>query len=112
MVLDPAATHARDAGPFLGMVAETCPGAPLSGLLLGDSVYLTPGTDLKTNSLRSQPGLKSSKIGEFSIGQDAVILDGPRCADQIVWWRVRTSASLEGWTAEGQGKSIFLTPFR
>lgn len=112
VVLDPAATHARDAGPFLGMVAETCPGAPLSGLMLGDTVELAWGTDLKANNLRSQPGLKGALTGELTIGQTAVILEGPRCADQIVWWRVRTSAGQQGWTAEGQGKSIFLTPVR
>lgn len=112
LVLNPAANHARDSGPFLGLIAETCPGAPLSALLLGDTVQLTAGTDLKTNNLRSQPGLKASKVGELNLTQTAVILDGPRCADQIVWWQVRTSAGLEGWTAEGQGKSRFLSPVR
>lgn len=112
LVLDPAAGHARDAGPFVGLLAETCPGAPLSSLLLGDTVQLTVGTDLKANNLRSQPGLKGAKIGEFNLLMTAVVLEGPRCADKIVWWRVRTSAGEEGWTAEGQGTQRFLTSVR
>jgi hypothetical protein len=112
LVLHPAAEHARDSGPFVGLVAETCPDALLSSLLVGDTVQLTIGTDLKANNLRSQPGLKGSKVGELDLTQTAVVLEGPRCADQIVWWRVRTSAGLEGWTAEGQGESRFLSPLR
>lgn len=112
VVLNMGAEHARDSGPFLGLIAETCRGALLSALLLGDTVQLTVGTDLKANNLRSQPGLKASKIGELNMSQTAVVLEGPRCADQIVWWRVRTSAGLQGWTAEGQGESRFLSPVR
>jgi hypothetical protein len=56
--------------------------------------------------------LQGAKVGELNLVQSAVILEGPRCADQIVWWRVRTSAGLEGWTAEGQGESSFLSPLR
>lgn len=112
LVLSQAAKHARDAGPFLGLIAETCPGAPLSGLLLGDTVELAWGTDLQANNLRSQPGLKSARSGELQAGETALILEGPRCGDQIVWWRVRTSSGQEGWTAEGQGNQWFLTPLR
>jgi len=31
------------------------------------------------------------------------IIDGPKCADGWVWWRVRSQYDgLEGWTSEGE----------
>jgi hypothetical protein len=97
--------------PFYGAAAtvtiDACPGAPESGLWLGDTVKINPAFP-SANNLRAQPGLKQERVGLLRLGQKAVLLEGPRCADQMTWWKVKTSAGQTGWTGDGQGKETWL----
>jgi hypothetical protein len=63
------------------------------------------------NRVRSDASLDATVLGFIQPGEDALILDGPRCANAWVWWKVRANASgLEGWTAEGDEENYWLVP--
>jgi len=110
-ILDLDATGGGEAGPFLGFYANTCPGALDSQVQLGDTIQLA-SENPSPNRIRSQPGLQGREIGKLEPGQNAQIIDGIICLDQMVWWKVTTSTGIEGWTAEGQGSQRFIVPVR
>jgi len=96
-------------GPFLGIYAETCPGAPDSILLKGDTIEIKPDPPIPSN-IRSSPGISGKIVGRLNVGETALILDDFRCIDKMVWWKVRTSNGVVGWTAEGKGEDRFIVP--
>lgn len=96
-------------GEFIGVYVDTCSGAPASSLSLGDKIKINPQIP-KPNNIRSQAGKKNNLLGKLEINQTAVVIDGWRCVDQMVWWKIRTSTGLEGWTSEGQGNEQWLIP--
>jgi hypothetical protein len=62
--------------------------------------------------IRQEPGLSGAQVPGNPVlnnGDTASVLEGHRCADNIVWWRVRKdSGGQEGWVAEGQSGQLFL----
>jgi hypothetical protein len=97
------------AGPFIGVYADTCPGATDSNLLEGDTVILNLDM-IAPMDLRSEPGGSEKIVGNMQPDETAQIVDDFRCVDQMVWWKVRTSNGVEGWTAEGQGNEQYIVP--
>jgi hypothetical protein len=64
------------------------------------------------NRVRTEPDRNAEQIGLLEPGTVVTLLEGPVCADGLVWWRV-SEASLpggEGWTAEGDGSDYWLVP--
>ena len=56
--------------------------------------------------LRSDPGLQSTTLKTVTDGTRLLILEGPREADGLRWWRLQDQADgAEGWAAE-----TYLTP--
>jgi hypothetical protein len=80
------------------------PTATPEGLYVGGSVIVAgTGSALR---LRSDPGLQSTTLKTVSDGVRLKILEGPRDADELRWWRLQDpSDGAEGWAAEK-----FLTP--
>lgn len=98
--------------------------------------YIAPYTDPNTvNCFPTQPGMQvgatvravtgsrvraEADAGAFVVtvanaGSLLTILEGPRCLDGLVWWRVRanyavTNAAVEGWVAEGYPGEIYIEP--
>jgi hypothetical protein len=88
----------------------TCSGAPETRLEVGDtaSVSLVPPDP---NIVREGPGKDEDKIGKIQPGERVTILEGPECADHLVWWKVKSlKTGLTGWTAEGDMKNYWLVP--
>lgn len=56
-------------------------------------------------NLRRSPGYLNKpaddRIGLIPAGDEVTILEGPRAADDLIWWRVRWQG-LEGWMAESR----------
>jgi len=90
---------------------DACPGAAYqSRLHVGDTAEVSNDPPL-ANRIRTDASLDADVLGYIQPGEDAVILDGPRCTNNWVWWEVRSEASgLEGWTAEGDEDSYWLVP--
>lgn len=81
-----------------------------SRLHVGDNASVSTYPNLP-NNVRDGPGTYYTKIGQIMPGERLVILEGPGCAQNWVWWRIRSKTSgLEGWTAEGDGTNYWLVP--
>jgi len=64
------------------------------------------GTGGDTLRLRSDPGLQTTTLKTIPEDSVLVILDGPREADDMAWWRLRDpSDGAEGWAAQ-----LYLAP--
>jgi uncharacterized protein YraI len=85
-----------------------CLGAPEIKLAIGDwaRVSVDPPTPSR---LRKSPGSSGEVIGNIQPGENALIVDGPQCANGYTWWFVRSLEGLEGWAAEGDATSYWLT---
>ena len=76
----------------------TCvPGLP-TRLSAGWWGRVTPGLP---NTLRADATLYSARIGQIPAGGSFYIIEGPRCANGMNWWRVNYNGVI-GWTGEGQ----------
>ena len=65
------------------------------------------------NRARAEPSRSARQIGLLEPGNIVALLEGPLCADGLMWWKVSATAlpgSL-GWTAEGDGKVYWLLPY-
>jgi len=81
--------------------------APAMSFKPGDQVVVIDGVN---NKVRWDPG-KDAKVKRkrFRPGDVATVLNGPVCADGINWWEIDVNGkNLDGWTAEGKGKKIYL----
>jgi hypothetical protein len=80
------------------------PTATPEGLFVGGEALVSgTGSALR---LRSDPGLQSTTLKTVSDGTRLKILEGPRDADNLRWWRMQDPTDgAEGWAAE-----TYLTP--
>jgi hypothetical protein len=59
-------------------------------------------------NLRAAPSLNAEVVGGLELGEQVEVLEGPRFADELTWWRVRNQVNREGWAAQGAGGDEFL----
>jgi hypothetical protein len=78
-----------------------CLNAPSSSLAKGDHVTENSLNPI-SNNIRDKPGLKNILLGSLQINETATIIDGPQCADNKVWWKIKSDSGVIGWTAEGK----------
>jgi hypothetical protein len=80
------------------------PTATPEGLYVGgEAIVSGTGSALR---LRSDPGLQSTTLKTVADGTQLKILEGPRDADDLRWWRMQDPTDgAEGWAAE-----TYLTP--
>ena len=65
------------------------------------------------NRVRSEPNTMAKVISQINPGQIVMVLEGPKCTDGLVFWKVQSDAITGGfgWTAEGDGTDYYLKPF-
>ena len=96
--------------PTPTVVSMQCPGARHSRLKVGQYAYVSTNPPL-ANRVRSGPGKTYDIIGKIQPGKVMEVLEGPGCADNWAWWKVRElDTGLVGWTAEGDDQSYWLIP--
>ena len=80
-------------------------------LEIGMYAMVVPGDP---NRVRSEPGKSSEVIGQLYPGTASIVVEGPICADGLVFWKVENSTipGGSGWTAEGDGKEYWLEPYK
>ena len=90
--------------PTLPPVVTSALTATPEGLFIGGEAIVTgTGSSLR---LRSDPGLQSTTLKTVSDGARLKILEGPRDADNLRWWRLHDPVDgAEGWAVEK-----YLTP--
>ena len=83
-----------------------CSGAAPTLLSVGDTAMVSAGLP---NNVREKPGLSRRKLGQLQEFETLEILAGPKCADGMVWWKVRSeNTGMDGWTAEGNRSDTWL----
>jgi hypothetical protein len=93
-------------GGVSAQAAFDCPGASAPRLTVGRTGVVLPG---EPNNLRTAPSKTAEVVGQIPAGDAFKVLDGPQCADGIVWWKAEYKA-VDGWTAESGGGSYFVAP--
>ena len=80
------------------------PTATPEGFFIGGEALVT-GTNSSLR-LRSDPGLQATTLKTITDGTRLIILEGPREADELRWWRLQdNSDGAQGWAVE-----TYLTP--
>jgi WD40 repeat protein len=74
----------------------------------GQATVKTSGGD--NLNVRLNPGLQSGIVGLVGNGAQVTLLDGPRAADGLIWWRIRSADELEGWVVESADGEQTLVP--
>lgn len=97
------------------LVEPTC-AASRSRLIPGLFAVVMGGPNDPPNRLRSAPDTSAEIITRIASGRFVFVLEGPICADGVVFWKVVTdgleSSHQEGWTAEGDGTKYYLVPYK
>ena len=89
---------------------KACTNTYVSRLHINDLAYVAHYPPLR-NNVRSRPGLDESRVGLLEPGEEMKIIDGPACADHMVWWKISSlEKPLTGWTSEGDMENYWLVP--
>jgi dipeptidyl aminopeptidase/acylaminoacyl peptidase len=83
-----------------------------SRLRPGIQAVVVGGPNDPPNRVRSAPSTSAEVIAQIYPGHGVRVLEGPVCADGLVYWKVESDAipGGMGWTAEGDGKEYWLEP--
>ncbi len=85
-----------------------CEGADPPGLEVGEVARVKSDPPL-SNRVRIEPYNDTEILGEIEPGDTMTVLEGPVCSSSWVWWKIETEKDgLVGWTAEGDGESVWL----
>jgi len=74
---------------------EVCQDAPPSPFAVGREGYICNYDKIL---IWSRPSLRAKVIGSLTPGTRFVVIGGPECGDQRVWWKVRLYIEDEGYT--------------
>jgi hypothetical protein len=82
-------------------------------LQVGGSARVSGSAGDTPNRVRDAPSKSANQIGLLAPGSVMTLLEGPVCADGLVFWKVASTElpGGEGWTAEGDGKEYWLEPY-
>ncbi|MCX6054296.1 MAG: SH3 domain-containing protein [Chloroflexi bacterium] len=66
-----------------------------------------------SSRVRSNAGTDFQVLGSISPGDVVKIIEGPKCANKWVWWKIYVeSTGLTGWTSEGDFENYWLVPIQ
>jgi hypothetical protein len=89
---------------------QACRNTYSSRLHIGDQAYVSFDPPYP-NNVREDPDMDAEIIGKINPGEEILILEGPACANNWVWWLMRSrKTGLVGWTAEGDIEGYWLVP--
>jgi len=89
---------------------QPCQNTYISRIHVDDVAYVSYYPPLR-NFVRSSYSLSASKVGSIEPGERVKIIDGPECADFMVWWEIKSlETGLIGWTSEGDKENYWLVP--
>ena len=105
----PTATKKPTATPLPSATPRCAPG--WTRLQVGNYAIVSPGDP---NRVRSEPRKGDNLIATLDPGTVVKVLEGPVCADGLVYWKVESDniPGGVGWTAEGDGKEYWLEPYK
>ena len=79
----------------------------------GDQAKVSEDTTLP-NRVRAGPSRSEEIVTLLDPGTAVKVIEGPVCADGLVFWQVESEAipGGVGWTAEGDGSEYYLEPYK
>ncbi len=86
-----------------------CAGAPPPRLYVTGSGRVAY-TDGKPLNIRQRSGLSGKVISKIPEGTSFSVVEGPRCQDGFVWWKIKAVTGELGWVAEGDTHAYFVAP--
>jgi hypothetical protein len=87
-----------------------CHASYQSRLEVSDKANVSTSSDLP-NRVREGPYLTSDIVGRIYPGEEVIIIEGPSCSNDMVWWKIRSiDTGLIGWTSEGEKRTYWLVP--
>jgi len=85
-----------------------CDDAPMTRLIIQERGRVTDnGEDL---NLRRGPGTDQQIIERIEPGEIFLVLDGPTCSEEYVWYQINYRGTL-GWIAEGDFEQYYTEPY-
>ncbi len=88
-----------------------CPDAPQTRVILQERGRVIPSQDESDSlNLRSGPGTNYRILGNLEPGEIFMVQDGPECAEEYAWYRVRYR-DVTGWVAEGDSAEYYIEPY-
>lgn len=90
--------------------SSSCPGAPDQRLTVGSNARVC--TKIDNVYIRKEPSKNSGILTSVVPGMVVNIIDGPECANDYSYWKVKLSNGMTGWMSEGGDKidPYFLCP--
>jgi uncharacterized protein YraI len=88
--------------------SNVCPGTQPSMLMPGRQGRVSNATP-DPNRVRAEPNAQAAILGEIPAGAYFDVLEGPRCAEDAAWFKVRYEA-IEGWMKEGSSTEYWVMP--
>lgn len=80
----------------------------MSGAMRGHIAFTKGGGNTR---LHSEPGLSKPVTAKVPEGTEFTVMDGPKCADGITWWKISASnPNATGWVAESYNGEYLLEP--
>ncbi|OUC04951.1 hypothetical protein RY27_30220, partial [Litorilinea aerophila] len=74
---------------------------------VGDRVVVTTAQ----LSVRALPGTDGALLTRVNQGQEFTVLAGPQSANGYTWYQIRSDdGTVEGWAADGDGTTRWLSP--
>lgn len=87
---------------------EGCPNTYPTRLAVGMRADVT--TSPRLNVRREPTTGAKNVVGQVYPGETVTIRDGPRCAEEMIWWSVESESNLVGWVSEGSVQEYFMEP--
>lgn len=75
-------------------------------LVVGEWGQVSSG---QSNNVRDIPSREGARVGQIPGSESFTVVDGPVCADGLVWWQV-DYGGLVGWTVDGMDGEQWLFP--
>ncbi len=90
-----------------------CPNAPLTRFAVGATGLVRPakaGTTPNSARLRDSASTSGKVLSNIPENTQFTVTGGPVCTEGYVWWEIKVSAALKGWTAEGDRQKYYIIP--
>lgn len=104
------ATLNFDDGVRIWGIGDALVAIPVPVLAINAQAVVTLRAKGDVLNVRADASTKSTRLAQLTANTTVTIIDGPKQADDLTWWKIRTANGLEGWVVESVDGEQTLTP--